>query len=293
MDTQQPFLEADQSPALHHWTRKRQEEWQRQRDAARKLLNDYDPPEWGEAELDTLYIDAKYQRDRSESKVHALRAHFQPNACQPLAISLRANGRRYLVDGQHRAAVLRDIGLSTWPALIYRGLSLAQEAAMWKEINTRQTKPQPAYRFLASLQAKEAEACAVDAVVTGAGYLLNLRRRSQKKSGREIEAIEAVLRIYRRHLATGLAEVLQLIAAAWADDVPERTSRLVLLGVTAFRHGPWAPRVQEKRAADILGKYHPNKWVAKARGTDQPPDLQFSLAVKAAYNAGLRKPEKL
>jgi len=285
--------ETHDRPTLHHWTRKRQEEWQRQRDSARKLLNDYDPPEWGEAELETLYIDAKYQRARSESKVHTLRANFEPNACQPLAISLRANGRRYLVDGQHRAAVLRDIGLGTWPALIYRNLTVAQEAAMWREINTRQTKPQPAERFLACLQAKEPEACALDAVITGAGYQLNLRRRSQKKSGREIEAIEAILRIYRRYLATGLTEVLQLIAAAWADDIPERTSRLVLLGVAAFRHGPWAPRLQLKRATEILEKHHPNKWAAKARGSDLPPDVQFCLAVKAAYNAGLRKPEKL
>jgi hypothetical protein len=296
-------MDTTQSPGSEsHWQQqKRAQAWERQREQARRILNEYDPPEYTVAELADLRIDERYQRARNEAKVNMLRATFEPNACQPLAISQRADGTRYLVDGQHRAAALEDIGVKSWPALIYRKLTRRDEAAMWLELNTRQTKPQPPERFRAALERKEPQALAITNVVTAAGFHLNLRRggsggRAGRVSGEQVDAIEALIQIFRQSRDPGLRDVLTLIRTAWPDpEETQRTQRLVLLGIAAFLGGAWAPKIDVVRAAQVIGRYTPGVWMAKTRGVtsgESPPQI-FCEKIKAAYNKTAPRGERL
>jgi len=280
---------------LGAWQHERQERIRgEQRDAAIKLLSVYDPPEYGEAILDELRIDDRYQRARSDAKVNAIRANFQPNACQPVSVSHRGDGSRYLVDGQHRAAVLQSLGLKSWPALIYRKLSRADEARMWAELNTRHTKPSTARRFRAALEFREPEALAINEVVKGAGMRVNCGRSKGKKTGHDIEAVEAIIRIYHQWKAHGLASTLALVKGAWPDDAEtNRTDRVVLLGAAEFLTARWADRIDMKIAADVLGKYPPKVWISKTRGMSEPPGQILAKAIRAAYNRAAPRTKKL
>jgi hypothetical protein len=272
----------------------REQARQAEREKARKILHsDYQPPEYEDVSLADLRIDERYQRTRSENKVNLLRAHFQPNACQPLSVSCRANGTRYLVDGQHRAAVLQDIGLTTWPALLYRNLTPRDEAAMWKEVNTRQTKPKVADRFRAGLLNKEPEPIAIKALVIGAGMQLNFRSGYGAGSGNEIRAIEALETIYRKHKAPLLSDVLQLLQKAWIPEETQRTSRVILLGLATFLSAKWKNPVKLARAAERIGQYTPAAWIAKTRVADGRPGDILCAAFRKTYNVKARRDETL
>jgi hypothetical protein len=292
--------ETPQEPRTAHWQQKRAREAAQQREAAQAILNTYTPPEYDVCELDTLRIDDRYQRARTESKVNTLRAHFHPNACQPLAVSLRADGSRYLVDGQHRRAVLTDIGLKSWPCLVYRQLSRVQEAAMWSELNTHQTKPQTSERFKAALVRKDPEALAIAAIVAEHGYSLVLaRRRGGRGPGPingQIDAIEALERIYRQGNAPALRDVLSLITRAWPDPAEtSRTQRVVLMGLFLLLSGAWKPRLQLDHLVRVVSKWTPTNWIAKSRGITSGASTAEVLCekIRTAYNASLRKKDRL
>jgi hypothetical protein len=284
---------------LAGWRREqRDQQLEQQRSVARRTLaSEYTMPEFAIIPLKGLAIDERYQRARNDSKIHMLRAFFHPNACQPLAISERANGTRYLVDGQHRAAVLEDIGVTEWPALLYRELTLQDEAAMWQELNTRQTKAKPTERFKAALQSREPEALAINAAVLKAGMRLNFKRGSkQKRTGKEIDAIDAVISIYRRSRESGLLDVLRTVQSAWPDpDELLRTARVMLLGISAFLVADWGHPVDLARVAAVLENYTPSKWIAMTRGVGDAgsPTEVLSGRIRLAYNKGLGRRDRL
>jgi hypothetical protein len=276
-------------------TEQRDKQREHQRSAALELLkDDYHPPKYRFVVIAELRIDEKYQRARSDKKVNALRARFSPNACQPLAVSQRNDGSRYLVDGQHRAAVLQDIGVKEWAALVYEHLTRQDEAAMWKAVNEGQTKPPPVARFKAALMAKEPEAVAINGIVTGAGLKINFAKQGGRASGGMVRAVDALEKIYRQYKPAGLADVLRMLQEAWPDpEEHDRTARVMLLGLAAFLGGAWHRPIDWKRAAKQLGQFIPNKWVAKVRESQGSAGDLLCEQFRRVYNQKLKRSEQL
>jgi ParB-like nuclease domain len=271
-------------------------EREKEREGARSQLAKYEPPEYEPVTLAELRIDERYQRARSEAKVHTLRAMFNPRACQPLAVSKRGDGSLYLVDGQHRMAALQDIGINTWPACVHANLTRRDEAAMWEELNTRQTKPPPPARFKARLERREPEAMAIHGVVLGSGLRLNFKRGRSKTSGVEIDAVDAIERIYRRGNERALGDVLKLLQKAWPDpDESQRTARVILLGLAEFLASDWAAEIKLGRAAERIAQFTPSTWISKTRGatSGESPAVMLCEKFRAVYNKGAKKNEKL
>jgi len=272
---------------------------QAQRDQAQHALTGYVSPRYDTAMvLADLEIDEHYQRARTEAKVNKLRAHFNPNACQPLAISKRTDGSLFLVDGQHRAAALQDLGIELWPALVYQNLSRQEEAAMWSELNTRQTKPKATERFNARLTQRDPEALAIKSVVEKIGFAVHTQRssRPQKGSAGEITAVEALERVYRRNKAIGLTDTLTTIALSWPDkDEAARLQRLIILGIAEVLHGPGSSRLDRTRLIQVLKKSTPGTWIGRALGDtgDMSPAQCFAARVREFYNKGASRKERL
>jgi len=294
METMETSTHESAERPVHPGTLRQQREWERQRQTARQILERTELPKLAQVRLNTLRIDERYQRSRNEHKVNALRARFHPNACQPLAVSERQDGTRWLVDGQHRAAVLEDLGVKTWFAVLYQGLKPEHEAAMWEAINTGQSKPNPQAKFKASLLQKDPEALAIQATCEARGYAIQLRRQSKKPSGTEIQAIDGLLKIYRRMRKEGLHDVLTFISTAWPDPYEtQRTQRIILMGIAEFLAAPWRPRVDFGHAAGVMGRLSPAKWIAKTRGFDELPTVLFCKVMRTEYNRGLPKKQRI
>lgn len=85
-----------------------------------------------------LQIDRKYQRMANPKWVNYIVTHWDPRQVRPLTISVREDGSKWIVDGQHTSiAALEVLGdKATLPARLYFRLSLKQEADLFHELNT-------------------------------------------------------------------------------------------------------------------------------------------------------------
>lgn len=85
-----------------------------------------------------LLIDRKYQRMANPKWVNYIVTHWDPRQVRPLTISVREDGSKWIVDGQHTSiAALEVLGdKATLPARLYFRLSLKQEADLFHELNT-------------------------------------------------------------------------------------------------------------------------------------------------------------
>jgi len=289
---------------LHWRSEKLAKDRQQQCKRAQEALKNYSSPKLEVMILADLEIDEEYQRARTEAKVHKLRADFNPNACQPLAVSKRSDGKLFCVDGQHRSAALQELGFETWNALLYKNLNREEEAAMWCKLNTGQSKPKATERFKARIKAAEPEALAIKALVEKAGFSVHTQRGIRGNGtggitpgiGGEITAVEALERVYRRNKAIGLTDTLSTIEKAWPDpDEANRLQRLIILGIANVLHAAWAPKLNRERLIRTLKKSTPGTWIGRAMGErgDSTPAQCFAVRVKEFYNKGAPKRERL
>jgi hypothetical protein len=90
-----------------------------------------------------LEIDKRIQRDAiRESTLDRIRKTYNRRALNTLAVSQRANGKLFLVDGQHRKIVVTekepDGKDALVPCKVYTGLNLQEEAKLFVELNNQE-----------------------------------------------------------------------------------------------------------------------------------------------------------
>lgn len=92
--------------------------------------------------VDELQIDTdpstKYQRDKT-GLVAEIVAHFKPSALGEVTVSKRADGKYYIVDGQHRWLASKQVGHRMLRCRVHEGLSTAEEAGLFHELNHKKT----------------------------------------------------------------------------------------------------------------------------------------------------------
>lgn len=242
-----------------------------------------------------LKIDHSYQRRVDRTFVRRKAVDFNPDAFGVLHVSLRADGCYYVIDGQHRMEIVLSLG-EDWkrqnvPCLVYDGMTVAEEAAMFGELNT--VNPMHAYdRFRADLTALEPGALAINATAKKNGFSIG------PGSG-AFSCVTALRRIYgglrARNRAAGpenLDRTLRVLAKAFGTKAPHPHGSLVLgLGTFLERYAEEVDdtRVIHKLAASSGG------WaglVGRARGLREIEGGSIALAVfeviRKSYNQGIR-----
>lgn len=92
-----------------------------------------------------LLIDPQYQRtldsDASQALVCGIAQHWNYDLCQPLVVARRADGKLYVIDGQHRLAAAKLRGdIPQLPAQVLHYANVQDEAASFVLLN-QQRKP--------------------------------------------------------------------------------------------------------------------------------------------------------
>ena len=82
-------------------------------------------------------VDLRVQRELDMGRVRHLVKNWDDNALDVPKLSQRAGGETIWLDGQHRGAALKEMGRGehSIECLVYRGLSLQQEAALFRRLN--------------------------------------------------------------------------------------------------------------------------------------------------------------
>jgi hypothetical protein len=171
-----------------------------------------------------LLIDADYQRSlqaaNSQTLIRRIAMHWDWGLCQPLFVARRADGKLYVVDGQHRleAAKLRaDI----WqlPCVVTSFESSAEEAAAFVALN-QQRRPLTALDlFKAALAAGDFEASQIVLAVEEAGLSIATTSNNRDCPPGMVQNIGGLRNCYRVHGLPVLTAALDVLAQAYKGQV--------------------------------------------------------------------------
>lgn len=169
------------------------------------------------------FVDAGYQRPRT-SLAKEIGRDFRPYLVGTLIVSQRNRNRPSLalIDGQNRWAGAVIAGQEHLPAVIYSGLSRAQEALIFSDLQTKRRNLASYDKYRAALVGKDPTALAIAAIVTEAGYELGTDKKPD--TVKAVGALEWAYRGGRTRsqvpLEAGpeyLRRVMQALRAGWPD----------------------------------------------------------------------------
>lgn len=217
--------------------------------------------------LDNLIYDPACQRREGtdQRRVNRMIAAFNPEAVGTLIASRRDDGSLVILDGAHRAAAMRGVGVTKARALIHSGLTRADEALMFVQLNTFKA-PSSISRFLARAVADDPVAVDISRMIGERGW----RIHSSNQDG-DVTCPDSLERIYVDGAGTKkqgahpelLEWVLDVSKGAWGDEY-SGTSSHILLGLAQFR-GRFGTAIDTKRLVHALSFHRPETLIARAK----------------------------
>ena len=172
-----------------------------------------------------------YQRSVNERRVAKIANDFDPNALGAITIVKRPDGSRWVVDGRHRGNAAIRNGLTEMYAIQYEGLTVAQEAQLFLDLNDMKLVS-AIDKHRASVYAEVPEAVAVEQVITSHGWRV--------AQGHEDGSISAIGSVYSVCKGLGIAganagpklldKVLTVITGAWGHN-RDASHELILRGI--------------------------------------------------------------
>ncbi len=182
-----------------------------------------------------LTVDPAVQRRLDKSRVTEMAAKFDPMAMGVLTVSAREDGALVVLDGQHRmqAAIEAGRGTVSTDCCVWHGLTLAEEAAMFRRLNTA-VRPRPTDLFLIRLVEGEPVAVSIEGIAQHHGWKI--------ASGTGVGLLSCVVSLEKvwklDRGAIGLLDTtLNVVTAAWGHEPDAGNSALILgTGQLIFRH---------------------------------------------------------
>lgn len=177
-----------------------------------------------------LRVDPRYQRPLDMKRVRKIARDFDADAFGVLLVSKRADGGLWLIDGQHRQAVLHEIGWGdqTAACLIFSGLTLENEARIFILSNSG-SQPNALAKFKAALIEGEGGAVEIDNIVRRVGLQIGAGGNQ-----RTLQAVAALRKAYDKGGSFMLERTLRCILAAWGSD-SQNFQADIIQGLTLFQ----------------------------------------------------------
>lgn len=208
-----------------------------------------------------LRVDVRYQRPLDIKRVRRMANKFDADAFGVLYVSRRADDGLWLIDGQHRQALLHEIGWGdqTAACLVFSGLAFEDEARIFRLSNSG-SRPNALALYKAELAEGGAEANEIDAIVRRTGLQVGAGGAQ-----RTIQAVAALRTVYNKAGGFILGRTLRCILDAWGSDSSNFQADIIQ-GLAILQK-----RYQQGHAIDVealarqLSKTTPNELLAKGR----------------------------
>ena len=235
--------------------------------------------------------DLRVQRPLDEKRVREMVAKFRPEALGVPTASTREDGTLIWLDGQTRGAALKELNLGSVPipVSVYEGLSLQQEAELFRILNDSK-RLTPVDLFRIAITEGDRIAIGADRAVKVQGWV------TEKGKKNSFAAVNTLYKAFEQD-SGAVKLALQVLAGAWGAT-PQAVQAALFQGVYTvfFRynqpHHIEADRLRDKMAKEPGG---PQQFVGRARFTADTrsitvPDAVSDLVVNL-YNGG-SKPRK-
>lgn len=255
---------------------------------------DLSEPTFQMVSVDKLTIDPRVQRKEGvdQRRVQQIADEYDRAALGAITVSKRRDGTMVVLDGAHRTAASRLVGVSEIPALVYLGLTIAHEAALFVELNTFK-QPSMLSRMMAARVSGDPAATAILNTIETHGWKIDYNSEAG-----HFAAVQAAERIYRNGcgaLPLGahrdlLDRTINLITAAWRHD-RESAHQMVVQGVglllarfgDGINDSSFALQLAQERPYVLIGKA---KAIQSGQGGTTP--AAFAKVLVGIYNTRRR-----
>jgi hypothetical protein len=256
-----------------------------------------------ELKVADLLVDTRVQRDGlQQMKVDNIVANFNPDAVGVIHVSRRQtpNGDLigdYVIDGWHRkeAVVRVTEGAGTITAHVYEGLTLAQEAQMFLDLNYG-NQPSPLEKHKARVHADDEQALRIEQRVHNYGWDI-----SPVPANGHVNAIQKLYQLDNMSQKMGadpdlLTLTFLTITRAWGTE--RHASQAVILEGIGRLHSEYTSKIDVDHLIDRLKNYKggPRRLHEEARQfantTGQKVSMAVAWLVVEAYNKGKKDDAK-
>jgi hypothetical protein len=207
-----------------------------------------------------LRVDHSYQRPLDMKRVRKMAAEFDLDAYGSLIVSRRADGGLWTIDGQHRVALMHEIGWGdqTAPCLVHTGLTIQQEAKIFAMANDG-SRPNALAKFRAKLVEGDPTIADINRTVRACGLQV-----TPGIGAGHVQAAAALQTVYSKAGGLVLTHVLRHILAAWGNASTNFQSD-ILLALALFEVRYKATGFDVKRLRECMSTTTPNQLMATAR----------------------------
>jgi hypothetical protein len=180
--------------------------------------------------LSELHVDPEAQRRLSVPWVKAHAPNFDVDQLGYIVVNKRANGKIYVIDGQHRVELMRAVGWGDQKvhAECFDRLSQAQEAELFNARNDRKAV-RLFDKFRIAVTAGDPVACDIDRIIKEHGLLIS----DQSRPG-HVVAVHALQRIYsgagiasQKEGAEALSKALVVLLRSWGKQISSVNGKVI------------------------------------------------------------------
>jgi hypothetical protein len=244
-----------------------------------------------------LKIDPSYQRPLKRGTTKSIVSKFNERYLGTILVSYRGGGNYYIIDGQHRIAALREVGLAgvLVRCQVYTGLSVSEEADMYLGANHDSkrgggNKVTSVDMFTARKRAGDVAECEIYAQLSERGL-------SVGSSASHVRAVAALASLHK----TGVLDTVLDVCLDWSrkhgDDMKAFDNK-ALRGVGSFvrKHGDGIDmrhllsRLKGASPGDVLQKMEGAK---SFFGANINNEQAACMVLRQLYNKRLRKTRQL
>lgn len=176
---------------------------------------------FGTVLVSELHIDPSAQRKLSTQWVREHVDVFDVDQLGYIVVNRRADGKWYIVDGQHRVELMRAVGWGDQliHAELFESLSQREEAKLFNARNDRRAVRRYDH-FRISVTAGDQQACDITSIVASVGLVI-----SDQQTNGSITAVDKLEKIYQgggiassHEGRSALLRTLTTIRNAWGDS---------------------------------------------------------------------------
>lgn len=252
-------------------------------------------------DVEACFPDFEYQRPAPERFAREIVLHFDERKVGSIQVSEREDGRFAILDGQTRWRAVRVVGKNRIWASVYEGMTLADEARFFYEVNHDRKSIHPYYGFRARVLSGEAKAVEINKIVEDAG--LRVAPNTDWARG-GIAAVRALEEAYdqpseiREDPLTPTTERL----GRW-KGMKNSTAAELIRGFGRFYAAYSDEEIDEAHFGDLLGELGPSVVLARARDEAEragrkkqgssSSGLSLAKALVSIHNGGLARNQRL
>jgi hypothetical protein len=241
-----------------------------------------------------LHIDPTYQRtldtDASTTLIRRIAQFWDWALCQPLIVARRADGKLYVIDGQHRLAAARlRRDIPHLPAVVLEYTSIADEAASFVHLNQQRRPLTKLDLFKAAVASGDSEATAITGALKEVGLHVAPHSNFTAWKPGAVSNVGGIENAWRKRGAAATRLALKAMAEGWRGQVLRYAGTLFpgLVAICAHEAGQsrvaFTPQSWAALIAMLSGRSQED-WraaVLAARAAD--PDLDFRRASERAF----------